>query len=334
MIRATAVFLAAVLLATVTVSGQEGEAEKLRERIRALTELLEQRADAEVDPAREAKKPRLRVYDVADLCKVTYGAQPEAVYLVPSKFTPPEQSEPAWTVRGFEIDALIDMVRSTIEPASWETIEGAEIQVKTGRLFIYTIDRVHKKIERFLKRLRGVADRRLTVEITAVPVTEADWTLLGNRPRELTDAEAKAMTSRKALGRARIQGQSGMTLTQRFGRKVSYLMDYDVEIAQEASIGDPIRRSAFDGTIVNLMPMLDESANGVRLDVQLYRSHIPKPIRRVDTEHGPLELPTMELTKVQSSAWYPLGKTCIVGGGLAGDTPCVFLVKVTRKPRG
>ena len=326
------VFAAALTIGALTVTGQENKGDDLRQRIRALTEELRKRADLR-GPPDLGGKPILRIYDVGDLVFQPGAPEPWAgPNLTPSKYKPPELPECSEPRSPFDVDWIVEMVRQVVEPETWDTIESAEIAVKNTRLFVNTIPRVQNKIPALLAALRRSASRELFVEVFSVPVESGDDALLLNRPRELTDAEAGRLLAREALGGAVVHCLSGERLSQRAGQAISYLQDYDVEIAQEATIGDPIRQTVFAGTTVTVAAHLDESARGARLDLALDRTAVQKPVRRVDTEHGPLELPVLELTRLQTSIWVPLGKVTIVGGGTAGAVPCLFLVKVVRVP--
>ena len=330
MIRSILVFLAALTLGALTVSGQENSRDELLDRIRELTEQLKKRADQR-GPDDVAGRPVLRIYEMGDLVLPARNALPEVRSdLIPSKFKHGEPREETEPCAPFEVDFFIDIMRQVIEPETWDSVEGADIQVKNNRLFINNLPRVHKKITPFLAAMRRAADRNLRVEILAVPMEKGDTALLRNRPRELTDAEANALLDREPLASATLRCRSGQEVSQRVGREVSYLQDYDVEIAQEATIGDPIRQSVLEGLAVFAHAMLDDSAAGARLDLRLDRTSLERPVRRVDTEHGPLELPSMELTRVRTSLWAPLGKTIVVGGSTAGEKPCLFLARVHR----
>jgi len=331
MMRGVIIFLLAVGLGALTVSGQDGNAQNdLRRRIRALTEELRRRADTTKPARNETGRPVMRIYDIGDLLMRLPYETGEIVDLIPSKFSPPAEEEIEEPASPFEIDWMIEMIRQLIEPQTWDTIEYADMQPKAGRLFVNNIPRVHRKIDAFLGSLRAIADRQLRVEVYAVPVDGKDAALLAKRTRELTGAEADRLLARPSMGTAEIVCRSDQNLVQRIGRKVSYLGDYDVEIAQEATIGDPIRRSAFSGMSVELLALLDDGAKGARLDIQLNRTQVREPMRRVDTEHGPLELPELALTRVRSTMWVPLGQFVILGGATAGDKPCLFVGRVTR----
>ncbi|MHC4847246.1 MAG: hypothetical protein ACYTEG_02195 [Planctomycetota bacterium] len=330
MIRSMLVFLAALTLGALTVSGQEDPEDALRDQIRELTEQLKKRADQR-GPEDLAAKPVLRIYEVGDLVLAARNSIPRRDSdLIPSRYKPPERGEEAEPCAPFEIDVLVDMLRQVVDPETWDTVDGVDIRVTANRLFINNLPRVHKKLPALFAALRRATERQMRVEILAVPMEKGDETLLANRSRELTDVEAKRLLDREPLAVATVHCRSGQWVTQRSGREVSYLQDYDVEIAQEATIGDPIRQSVLVGLAVSLHGYLDDAAGGARLDLGLDRTAMEQPVRRVDTEHGPLELPVLELTRVRTAVWAPLGKTVVVGGATAGSSPCLFLAQVHR----
>jgi len=332
-IRSAMVFLAALLLGALTVSGQEQEADTLRKQIRELSDRLKQRADLKA-PQDVEQRAVQRFYDVGGLVQRIRDAAPYPVCVLrPSKYSEPEGFEEPEACAPFEIDMLIDLARQLVEPESWDTVENADIQVKQSLLVVTQIPRVHRKLEALLASLRAGIDRQLRLQFVAVPVGPEDAALLDNRPRELTDDEAERLLANEPLGTATLHARSAQMVRQRVGGEVPYLQDYEVEIAQEANIGDPITVSAFEGMTVWALPTLDDSGKGVRVDLRIDRRKIARPIRRVDTTHGPLELPRAELTRLCSSMWLPLGRTVVLGGATAGDRPCVFLLRVERIAR-
>jgi len=331
MIRSVFIFLVAVGLGALTVSGQdEDAAADLKRRIRALTDELRQRSDASLPKIDESARPVMRIYDIGDLVMNYPNSGGDPVDLTPSKFQFPEQAELEEPQSPFEVDWIIEMLRQLVEPAAWDSVEYADVQPRLGRLFVNNIPRVHKKIDAFMKTLRKLADRQLRVQIYAVPVDEKDAALLASATRTLPADAAERLLSRPSMGSTELVCRSNQQLSQRVGRRVGYLGDYDVEIAQEATIGDPISKSAFSGMAVDVRAMLDEGGKGARLDIELSRTHVSEPVRRVDTEHGPLELPELALTRLRTSAWVPLDRVVILGGSTAGTNPCLFLARVTR----
>ena len=319
--RGAAVFCAAVLVGALAVHGQEEDG--LEREIARLTALLEAHAQRARPDA--AKVPVVRIYDVSDLCAPVQDEvmEPTNVFPSRSKASEIEVPEPR---RPYDVDQLIDLMRYTVEPSSWDMLEGADIQPKNNRLFITTLPRVHDKVARLLASIRKTVRAQVVVEIAAVPVSAEAAALLAGRPRELAPEEAQRLLASSSLGTVRIVCSEGQQVVQRSGRRRSYLQDFEVEIAQAASIGDPIRKSLFDGFAAEVRPCLDRGGQGAVLHLRIERTRVREPIRTASTEHGAVELPDMQLTRVNASVWTPLGRTIVAGGCTAGEEPCVFLV--------
>jgi len=99
------------------------------------------------------EKPVLQFYDVKDLVAKIQDFPGQEINLVPSKYQPPEFEEPPEPTSPFEIESLIDVIKTTIDPEMWE-IEGADIQPKQGVLVVRQIPEVHQKLGQFLSDLR------------------------------------------------------------------------------------------------------------------------------------------------------------------------------------
>ncbi|MHC4849015.1 MAG: type II secretion system protein GspD [Planctomycetota bacterium] len=112
-----------------------------------------------------ADKAVLQFYDVKDLVAKISDYPGQEINLVPSKYQPPEEEEAAEPQSPFEIDSLIDVIKQTIDPTSWETIENADIQVKTGVLVVNTSPDVHRAIGKFLGDLRKNTGVLISLEV-------------------------------------------------------------------------------------------------------------------------------------------------------------------------
>ena len=66
------------------------------------------------------------------------------------------------------------------------------------------------------------------------------------------------------------------------------------------------------------------------LHLRVERTEVETPIRRVDTEHGPLQLPALDVSRVGTTLWAPYGRPVVAGGCTIGNRACVFLV--TARP--
>jgi len=323
-----ACFLAAATVASVVASAEDGFSdEALLREIDRLTALLEARVAVERPAAGDELVARS--YDVSDLCSRVGDRSAIVPNLLPSKFSPPERPEAGEPVARMEIDFLIGLLLEHVEPATWASVAGASISGARERLFVRTIPRVHAGIAGVLAMLRESTGLQVAVEVRAVPVTPEQATVLETRPRELTDEEAAALLA--APHRAVFaRGRDGRRLACRDGQDISYLHDFDVEIAQEATVGDPIPNRVFCGMTAEVRAILDRAADGAALSLQVDVADVDRPLRSQPTAHGAIELPTLELTRLRTGLWVPLDRTVVAGGATLGGQPCVILVRVRR----
>jgi hypothetical protein len=329
--RGLIVFLVALGLGSLTtVVGQEPqEGSALEREVERLTRMLTERSERLRAEWPETAVDQ-RFYEVGDFLSPVVDSRLRETNLIPSKFQTPERDEDQFWRGSQSVDWLIEVIRQTVEPESWDTIEGADIQPRGPRLIITTSARVHRGIEELLARLVAFLDAYVAVEIVAIPAEGETVGLLLKRARDLGKEEARKLLDGEILGRLEVVCTDGQQVVQRSGTRHYYLQDYEVEIAQGSEIGDPVRRDVFSGFSAQVRAILDRGRNGAVLHLKLERTDLRGALRMVQTEHGALELPEMGLTRVNTSFWAPLDTTVIVGGGMAHDEPCVFLATARR----
>jgi len=107
------------------------------------------------------------IYDVRDLIgAVTHFAGPR-ITLVEEEgaaWEPPEEPDPEE-----QLNNLVEMIQSKIEPNSWDEAAGASISGREGKLIVTNVPRVHKKIEEMLDSFRKA--QKLQVYINARFIT-------------------------------------------------------------------------------------------------------------------------------------------------------------------
>jgi hypothetical protein len=334
--RRLVIFLAACGLGTLTVVAQDADDEDpnraLKERIEALTRELNARRAQRHAP--EQRRLIAKTYEVGDLCAPIYDENLEPSNLFVAGYATPERVDPE-PCRPAEVDVIVELLRVLVAPESWDTIEGADVQVRGSRLLITTIGAVHAQIPILLNQLRSYIAVQVAVEVVAVPAPAEVAALLASRPRELTREETARLQALEPLGSVHLVCFDGQQVVQRNGLTRTYLADYKGKIAQKASLGSPFRAEVFSGCAVQVRGCLDRSGEGAILNCWFERTAVGEPVTGVETAHGPLDLPEMSLTRLQTSLWAPLGKTVVAGGGTAGGEPCVFLVTARRvKPGG
>lgn len=101
--------------------------------------------------------------------------------------------------------------------------------------------------------------------------------------------------------------------------QVSYVADFDVEIASAAAIADPIVRVANDGVYLDVRPVVTADRRFVWVDVRPTVATLLRPIPTFQTSLGTgspvtLMLPELELQKIRTRAFVPDGGTLLLGG--------------------
>ncbi|MFB3065670.1 MAG: hypothetical protein ACE10D_04055, partial [Planctomycetota bacterium] len=107
----------------------------------------------------------LQFFDVKDLVARISDFPGEEINLFPSKYTPPEPDEGDEPEPPFNADQLIELVRNTIEPESWDAIEGVAIEAKNNILVIKTTREIQRKVGALLDDLRKHTGILINIEV-------------------------------------------------------------------------------------------------------------------------------------------------------------------------
>ena len=101
--------------------------------------------------------------------------------------------------------------------------------------------------------------------------------------------------------------------------QVSYIQDFDVEIAQRAQIGDPIVQTLRDGVILDLRPVVSSDRRFITMELRPTVATLQRPIRTFQTTlaNGPpvtIQLPELQIQRVRTTVTMPDGGTLMLGG--------------------
>lgn len=101
--------------------------------------------------------------------------------------------------------------------------------------------------------------------------------------------------------------------------QVAYVQDFDVEIAQSASIADPIVAVIQDGVILDVRPVVSADRRFITLELRPTIANLVRPIEQRVTTLGSsnsvtIELPEVEIQRVRTSVPLPDGGTVMLGG--------------------
>ncbi len=116
-------------------------------------------------------------------------------------------------------------------------------------------------------------------------------------------------------------GRSNLTVLN----QVSYVKDFDVEIAQAASIADPIVDVIQDGVILDVRPVVSADRRFIMLELRPTIAELKRPIRQQTTTLGSqasvtIELPELEIQRIRTSIPMPDGATVMLGGLKISDS--------------
>ncbi|MEX1025635.1 MAG: hypothetical protein WD226_11225 [Planctomycetota bacterium] len=110
--------------------------------------------------------------------------------------------------------------------------------------------------------------------------------------------------------------RSNVTVTN----QVAYVQDYDVEIAQAASIADPIISVVQDGVILDVRPVVSADRRFITLELRPTVATLQRPIATLVTSLGVsgnpvvIQLPEIDISRVRTSVPMPDGGTVLLGG--------------------
>lgn len=272
----------------------------------------------------------LRSFDVRDLTLHVRNGRGIRVEPHPSNYTPPDpraQGDPAPLVSD---GALVDLLKR-VAPESWER-EGASIERAGGALVARADEGTLAGVAALLDGLRSRVLRTTTVRAAVVhlPLSSLPewWTGL---PDDLTKDEGAALESRpgaRVVEAASLRLREGQRLASTGGDRRSYVADYDVEIAKNSAIGNPIVGSLFEGLSLDVEADRLSGTAAVRLGLRVDHGRVVE-MRGVPTRHGEIECPAVALLRLRGEATVGVGKTRVLGAwGVAGE---IRLLLVTVK---
>jgi type II secretory pathway component GspD/PulD (secretin)/tetratricopeptide (TPR) repeat protein len=101
--------------------------------------------------------------------------------------------------------------------------------------------------------------------------------------------------------------------------QVAYVQDFDVEIAQAASIADPILGVVQDGVVLDVRPVVSADRRFIMMELRPTVATLKRPIREVSTTLGSqnsvtIQLPELDIQRVRTTVPMPDGGTVMLGG--------------------
>ena len=101
--------------------------------------------------------------------------------------------------------------------------------------------------------------------------------------------------------------------------QLSYIADFDVEIAQLSQIGDPIVQTLRDGVMLDLRPTVTADRRFITMELRPTVALLQRPIATFSTTlaNGPpvtIQLPELRVQRIRTTVTMPDGGTLMLGG--------------------
>lgn len=356
-------------------------------------------------PEELAKRKITNFYEVRDLTgKIPNHAATE-INLNVSGAAPPAAEEDTEENRQIEAERLIEIVRTSVDKASWDDGTGNTVTDKNGTLVIRQTAENHRAIRKLLGDLRKTTGLQVAIESRFISVENnflqdigVDFRGLGDGTggqgvpgrgvaapfddfggaggaSELgNDNSAGFFYSRgndgdirgraentfnQALGDPDTLTNSGgfalqfayiddtqveaiLRATQKYERvntvtapklvvsntqrahlqvvnQVSYIKDFDVEIAQGAVIADPVVDVVREGVVLDVKPTVSNDRRFVTLELRPSVATLVRPLRQFTTTLGvgsavTFEVPELKKQSLKTTVVMPDGATLLLGG--------------------
>lgn len=292
-----------------------------------------------------SERSATRAFDIGDLGHGVHNRQGRTIHLWPTRYGQPEPNELPEPQPPFYGDALTELFVSFIAPDSWEGDYGNSIEVRSARMLVRNHPEVLDAIGKRLGALRKEFLWTVVADAQVVEVPSALARGLGRSEASgstllLSAADQKAIETAitsgdaKRMDSARVTSLSGARNAVTSGRRISYLADYAVEIAEDASIANPIVRTFLAGMVFDIWPSMASGRDSAQMEVRCTRSSTAKSNRNAQTPHGTLELPELDVFRVRTSAQIPFGRTAILGAAGNGKRTQVLLVTLQLQEQG
>lgn len=220
------------------------------------------------------------------------------------------------------VDELVDRLQEGVEPARWEG--GAERErlnaLGNRRLLVSARPDLLAAVRRFLAAREAEALRPVVLDVAVHSVRGA---VTPGPGREIDPEVSTLVTS------GRLHTVPGRWASLRVGTTLNYLADYDVEVAQEARIPDPVTGQSFGGLVANLRPHLPLGNRTVLVDLDLLFADHELAAEPFDTGAqctGPIEQVRARRTRLDTTVGVPLGGTTLLDAGPDPSNPGARLV--------
>lgn len=232
---------------------------------------------------------------------------------------------------------LASAIVTNFDEDSWSDSRNS-IEYASGVLYVTQTRENHERISKYLEMLRRRFSRRIVVESDVLLLSPEAFAASGAAPGILTAAQEKALRDAAAeagrgrtLALLRTVALNGQRVFAADVRDTSYVRDFDVEIAEDAVIADPVAGDLRHGAVLDVLPILANDAATVLMETRFSMAR-PRGIGSFDAANGvvgTIQLPSRDILRAKTSAVCPVGRTLLLcSGPLASEKGWIAVVLV------
>ncbi len=227
----------------------------------------------------------------------------------------------------FDGETLTSLLENLLGPDAWGA-DDASMELAGGWLEVRQTAALHARIAAVLSVLARAGSRRAVVDAHVLLLAPGMLEEAGAEAGVLSEAQDRALREAAAGGKRgrtvgvlRVAGLPGVLGHAADVRQRRLLTDFDIEIAMDSVIADPVSRQVLDGTVLEIRPCFAPDGATILVD---YRFSCARPgtVREFDgkTEpEGKLQLPSRGFFATGGTWPCPSGRTVLlVPGGVTG----------------
>jgi general secretion pathway protein D len=169
-------------------------------------------------------------------------------------------------------------------------------------------------------RTENIFDRALGTKISGVGGMVAQWTLVDDTNlsmilRAVQKSQEGRMLSAPSVTVFNTQ-RANITLIN----QISFIQDFDVEVAQTAFIADPIVGVIQDGLVLDVQPTVSHDRRYITLQIRPTVARLTRPIPTFTTSLGAfttpvtIQIPELNVQRAATTVRVPDGGTILLGG--------------------
>jgi hypothetical protein len=268
----------------------------------------------------------LRSWSVSALSAHRASTRAPALVLWPSAYTPPEPPSLPDPMPIYPLEAVVETVKAAVRPGALED-DDATLFARNHLLFARLRDADARTVEAVVQGLAGGFANPYRAEATVVSFPVAASVDV------LQTADGAALLARRDArveGRASVRVLPGGRAGTFEGRSHDYVGDFDVEIAEKATIGNPAVYRALEGIALDVQASLAGGGTALSCEVRYDRS-VWRGVRSFGTVHGAVELPELGLQRFRGSCVVPLGSSRILSVATDGDRVVAVVLAVAAE---